>query len=500
MDITYTERHGERALERFIADPMPHKPVLLVEGARQVGKTTLVEHVLAGSAKPTVRINLERDSLDRMAFDECRDFAAFQDLLLDRHGFRPNADQVLFIDEAQESRKLGAFVRFMKEEWPRATVVLSGSTLRRLFRPHTRYPVGRVRRLVLGPFSFSEFLRAVGQGHLADQVLGDDTQFSDQRHDHLLARFDQFLAVGGLPAVVQAYAAGDDHALVRRQIVADYEQDFIRLFGEESVDIATACLRSVANFVGGVSKNTSVVPAPSSRVNARINEVFARLESWHLILRSEQKGSSAHASHAYLPKRYLFDTGVLRELRESAVPTISAVHTMAAARAHAARCGHREPGRDRAGARRTAAGRLETLAGGVRDRLHRQERPGRGPGRVQGEPLGEPSPHARPDCLSALPRPAPRIHRESGAVRGNQRGRCADRESARLSPGAPRTRSAVRSLGGALIRFREFRLDGGDKPHADPVDAMRIGRRLPRPSTHLRSARHRTLAPACVPV
>ena len=51
MDIAYIERHGEHALERFIADRMPHKPVLLVEGARQVGKTTLVEHVLAGSAK-----------------------------------------------------------------------------------------------------------------------------------------------------------------------------------------------------------------------------------------------------------------------------------------------------------------------------------------------------------------------------------------------------------------------------------------------------------------
>ena len=117
MRIPYTERHGERALERFIADPIPHKPVLLVEGACQVGKTTLVEHVLAGSAKPAVRINVERDSLDRMAFDECRDFAAFQDVLLDRHGFRSNADQVLFIDEAQESRTLGGFVPAQRRQF-----------------------------------------------------------------------------------------------------------------------------------------------------------------------------------------------------------------------------------------------------------------------------------------------------------------------------------------------------------------------------------------------
>ena len=82
--------------------------------------------------------------------------------------------------------------------------------------------------------------------------------------------------MGGLPAVVQAYASGDDHGAVRRQIIADYEQDFIRIFGEELIDIVKACFRSVANFAGGVSKNTSVVPSPSSRTNERINQVFAR--------------------------------------------------------------------------------------------------------------------------------------------------------------------------------------------------------------------------------
>ena len=219
----------------------------------------------------------------------------------------------------------------MKESWAHATVILSGSTLRRLFRPHTRYPVGRVRHLVLGPFSFSEFLLALDKTHLAAEVLSANTRISGQRHELLLSLFDRFLAVGGLPAVVQAYASGDDHGAVRRQIIADYEQDFIRIFGEELIDIVKACFRSVANFAGGVSKNTSVVPSPSSRTNERINHVFARLEGWHLILRSDQRGSSAQASHNYLPKRYLFDTGVLRELREAAVPPISAVNTLSSA-------------------------------------------------------------------------------------------------------------------------------------------------------------------------
>ena len=345
-------------IRQFIADRTPHKPVLLLEGARQVGKTTLVQRVLQESARPVTQINLERDALARSAFDDCREFAEFTDLLRDRFDFTGDAGQILFIDEAQESRMLGSFVRFMKEEWRSATVILSGSTLTRLFRPHARYPVGRMRRFILGPFSFSEFLRAVSQPHLADQVRRADRAISGQRHARLLELFDAFLAVGGLPAVVHAYASGADHRLMLRQIIADYEQDFIRIFGEESArslrateddenrrtgmvrrpsfsgqssDIARACLRAVANFAGGVSKNTTVIPSPSNSVNARINQIFARLESWHLILRSEQRGPGPQASHGYLPKRYLFDTGVLCELRESAVLAIRAVHTLSAA-------------------------------------------------------------------------------------------------------------------------------------------------------------------------
>lgn len=331
MAILYVPRRRERDIERFIAEAVPYKPVLLLDGARQVGKTTLVDAVLDRSAKDSVRIDLERDTLVRSAIDDCADFAEFEDLLLDRFGYRGDADRILFVDEAQESRRLGSFVRFMKEAWTRATVILSGSTLRRLFRDRTRYPVGRVRHLALGPFSFSEFLLALDKAHLAAEVVRADTPISGQRHQLLLSLFDRFLAVGGLPAVVHAYGAGDDYGAVRRQIIADYEQDFIRIFGEEHIDVVKACLRSVANFAGGVSKNSTVVPSPSSRMNERINQVFARLEGWHLILRSDQRGTSAQASHGYLPKRYLFDTGVLRELRESAVPAISAVHTLSSA-------------------------------------------------------------------------------------------------------------------------------------------------------------------------
>ncbi len=308
-----------------------HKDVLLVEGARQVGKTWIVQHALRNTSKPTYEINLERDSLLRAEIDECGDFHEFQDLLQDRLGFQRGSNSVFFVDEAQESRNLGRFVRFMKEEWEKTTTILSGSTLRRLFRPDVRYPVGRVRRLVLWPFAFSEFLIAGQKKHLAQEILSPPILISGKRHQMLLSLYNRYLETGGLPVIVRASFAGEDYRTIRARIIADYEQDFIRIFGEQLIDTVKACMRSVANFVGGVSKNTTVVPSATTQINARINEIFDRLEGWHLIIRSDQKGPSPQGSHKYLPKRYLFDTGILRHLRESAVPSIDVMHTLSTA-------------------------------------------------------------------------------------------------------------------------------------------------------------------------
>lgn len=305
--------------------------MILLEGARQVGKTTLAEHVLKDSDIPCISLNLERQSLIRGKIDETREFAEFEELLTDEMGLDTGTESVLFIDEAQESRKLGGYVRFMKESWPATRVVLSGSTLIRIFRGDVRYPVGRVRRLILRPFTFTEFLVATQHQPLADVILETPLEITAARHTRLLKQLDEYLQVGGLPEIVLLHAAGGDFAHRRAEILADYEQDFIRLFGEERIAIVKGCLRSVANFVGTPSKNTTVIPQPTSRIHEEIRRIFGRLEAWHLVIHSEQRGPSPEASHRYHPKRYLFDTGVLRGLREKAVPSISILHTLSAA-------------------------------------------------------------------------------------------------------------------------------------------------------------------------
>ncbi|MFA6291918.1 MAG: AAA family ATPase [Victivallales bacterium] len=327
----YIPRSLDLRIHEFIADRTPNKNVLLVEGARQVGKSSLVRQALDKCKRKHFSFNLEKETLIRSFIDDCEEFKDFNQVLRDRIGFDGDSGQILFIDEAQESRKLGRFVRFMKEEWRNSTVILTGSTLSRLFRDDIRYPVGRVQKITLWPFSFSEFLRAVGKEDVSEEICKGKTDISSGHHQYLLELYDLFLITGGLPEIVMAHANGKDFESMLDQLIADYENDFVRIFGEKDIAIVKSCFKSVANFVGSPSKNTSVIPSPSTPQNARINDIFARLESWHLLIKAEQKGPSAEANHSYLPKRYMFDTGILRRLRESAWPSISVIRTLSSA-------------------------------------------------------------------------------------------------------------------------------------------------------------------------
>lgn len=320
-------RNTESVLRRLIGQSGPNRDVILVEGARQAGKTTLVEHVINSLNQKKICINLGRDRLMRHKIDECREFRDFQALLRLEHDFDPTAGTILFIDESQESRMLGGFVRFMKEEWPNAVVVLSGSTLTRLFRDDTRFPVDRVRRLTVTPLTFEEFLEATGRQALRDALGADALPVPAPVHAALLQKLDTYLAVGGMPRVVLDMAEGKDWRERMRSIVADYEADFVRLFGEEERAIAMACFRSAANFVGSPSKNTTVVPSLTHKIHHMVNSVFARLEAWKLVLRSDQRGLHPEQRHGYHPKRYLFDTGLLRHFREVGAPAIAALQT-----------------------------------------------------------------------------------------------------------------------------------------------------------------------------
>ena len=92
--MSYVARSTDKDIGDFIADARTHKNILLVEGARQVGKSFMVAHALRASSKRSFSLNLEKETRLRSLIDECPEFRDFEQLLRDRVGFDGGADAI----------------------------------------------------------------------------------------------------------------------------------------------------------------------------------------------------------------------------------------------------------------------------------------------------------------------------------------------------------------------------------------------------------------------
>lgn len=292
--------------------------ILLIRGARQVGKTYAVETVLDQTKRPSIRINLERDLVFRNKIDKSEDFDEFTFLLKSDFGFDPDVEQIVFIDEAQESEKLGAYVRFMKEEWKNKKVILTGSSTTRLFKKKQRVPVGRFASLKVSPFSFEEYLRFLNRDALLEEInQSSKKRLSELIHEQLLKDYDRYLAIGGMPQVLEAVKNGENYESVRTALILSQKEDFISKTKIEDSSLFDDCLFAVANHVGSPSKYTAI---GSSYHRAR--EIMSIMVNWLLILEVWRQGMDPNKGD-YLPKRYLYDIGVLRHYQNRPFRNIS---------------------------------------------------------------------------------------------------------------------------------------------------------------------------------
>lgn len=297
-----------------------HSEVILVEGARQVGKSTLVSQVLAELDCPKIAIDLEKDRKIARLIDKTVDFEDFRLLMRDQCGLMENGS-ILFIDEAQECPVLARYVKSFKEDWRGVRVVLTGSSMHRLFAKDVRIPVGRTRSLCVLPFNFPEFLRCLGQSELAEFVASSPEAIPPSRHECLLQFYDRYLHAGGYPEAVKALAAGEAAEPVIDEIVGTLQDDFARKEDYEPL-LFEAALRAVANHVGAPSKYTHL---DATKYAAK--QVFSALGAWHLLIEVQPQALDPQHSD-FLPKRYLHDLGVVNRHRSMAIPAISLLRTL----------------------------------------------------------------------------------------------------------------------------------------------------------------------------
>lgn len=199
------ERDIYNQLQKW-AERTGRKPLVL-RGARQVGKTTLVNE-FARNFENYLHLNLEREEDARLfqstdKVQEIMKIACFQKNILLREG-----RTLLFIDEIQNVPKAVALLRYFYEDMPDLYVIAAGSRLQSLLKERISFPVGRVEYMQLSPCTFGEYLTAMGEGHYRTAI--DEISLPSALHEEAMSRFHRYTLIGGMPEVVADYAENGD--------------------------------------------------------------------------------------------------------------------------------------------------------------------------------------------------------------------------------------------------------------------------------------------------
>lgn len=202
---------------------------LIIRGARQVGKSTLV-HKFSEEYKNVIILNLERPK-DARVFTELDEISSIVDNLLLTHNITKDelSETLLFIDEIQEVKQAIGQLRYFYEDFPDLHVIAAGSLLEHVLNKVQHFPVGRVQYLYLHPLNFQEFLKAKGKEAVLKRLK--DVPISNVVHAVIMDLFHEYALVGGMPEVVFSYANYKDITLltnIYESIWASYRDDVLK--------------------------------------------------------------------------------------------------------------------------------------------------------------------------------------------------------------------------------------------------------------------------------
>jgi predicted AAA+ superfamily ATPase len=203
---------------------------LIIQGARQVGKTWLMKEFGRREYEQVAYINFESsDSLKSIFkdnFDVSRLITAFQI----ETGIRIRPDNTLIIlDEIQEAERGITSLKYFCENAPEYHIMAAGSLLGITLHQKTSFPVGKVDFLTLYPMSFNEFLLALGQEQLYELLKSNDWPMITNFKTKLIGHLRHYYFIGGMPEAVSSFISENDFDRVRtiqKNILTAYDHDF----------------------------------------------------------------------------------------------------------------------------------------------------------------------------------------------------------------------------------------------------------------------------------
>ena len=206
------------------------KPLIL-QGARQVGKSWLMKTFGKEAFEKCVYINFENDSRLSGLFEKDFDIQRILFEIQLATGIMPDKETLLLFDEIQEVKRGVTALKYFYENAPEFPIIAAGSLLGVATRQNDSFPVGKVDFLSIYPLSFWEFLNAIGKGAFVEAIKNKQWELLSSFEADLQGMLRQYFFVGGMPEAVKSFAEDGDMQTVRdiqKNILDAYDKDFTK--------------------------------------------------------------------------------------------------------------------------------------------------------------------------------------------------------------------------------------------------------------------------------
>ena len=312
--MNYLKRKIDQELLRW--KNSEHRKVILLRGARQVGKSSAVRE-LGKTFEHFVEINLEKQPHLKAIFEPDR----VVERIIKELSFElqtpiiPNKT-LFFIDEIQECIPAISALRYFYEDMPELHVISAGSLFEFALEKIPSFGVGRIRSLFMYPFSYDEFIRAMGFTMLADELKNclPEKPISEALHNKCRRLLIEFMLIGGMPEVVAKYVENGS-LLECQEILEDITQNFYNDFAKykhrANVSLLQEIFGAVIEQTGG---KFTYSKASKTANHLQIKENVELLEMAGLIYpvtHTSANGLPLLAEQNSKYRKYLiFDTGI----------------------------------------------------------------------------------------------------------------------------------------------------------------------------------------------
>ena len=299
------------------------KPLIL-RGARQVGKTWLVEQFLAKDFDGLVKIDLERRRDLHSVFGENLDPKRIINLLELATAKIVPGKTLLFLDEIQACPRALMALRYFFEELPELHVVAAGSLLEFAFS-EISVPVGRIHYLHIHPMTFHEYLIALGKETMAGLIMKDPSSISQLAHEQILNELKTYFFTGGMPECVKTWrdtSSLRNVAEVQSELIDSCRDDFSKYTPQADPACLDAVLLNVAKSVGEQLKYTRLNEVHTGPTNRKAFDLLTKARIIHKIAACNPSGLPLGATAN--PKKFkaaFLDIGLMQRICQVPIET-----------------------------------------------------------------------------------------------------------------------------------------------------------------------------------